>query len=273
MVIAAGARVKAYGAANRQNRFAGCIGKNTVRGLPIQGIVSQRLRRSARIRKAFSREIRFAVRLRGCAMIYSLRGKLVYSENNKSGSLAVIECAGVGYACKTTNATLNALVKEETSFVFTYLSVRETAVELFGFGSREELAAFKMLISVSGVGPKAALSVLSSLSPQDFALCVASGNFKRLTEVKGLGAKTAQRIVVDLKDKAAKECGMTEDEINLSAKSISVRADSKNISEAKAALIVLGFSAAESVSVLSELDRDLPVQELIKLSLKRMSVN
>ena len=125
-------------------------------------------------------------------MIYSLSGKLVHTESD----LAVIECAGVGYACKTTFSTLQQIAGKSEVKLYTHLSVREDAVELFGFATKEELKSFRMLISVSGVGPKAGLAILSACTPSQFALAVATGDSKAFTKIKGIGTKIAQRIVL-----------------------------------------------------------------------------
>ncbi len=191
-------------------------------------------------------------------MIYSLSGKLIHTE----AELAVVECGGVGYACKTTLSTLQKIVGEENVTLLTHLSVREDAVELFGFADKEELRAFKLLISVSGVGSKAGLSILSAMNPQQFALAVATSDAKSFTQVKGIGKKTAERICLELKDKVAGE-------------TISVRGQSPvlipqiggNIGEAVTALEVLGYSSAEAAGAVSQLDPDLPVEELIKKAL------
>ena len=135
-------------------------------------------------------------------MIYSVHGTLLAKEL----SLAVVECGGVGYACRTTFTTLSQLGNVgETVFLYTALSVREDAVELFGFATKQELQCFRLLTTVSGVGPKAALAILSDLPPDRFLLTVAAGDSKQLTRSKGIGAKTAQRIVMELKDKIAGE--------------------------------------------------------------------
>ena len=115
--------------------------------------------------------------------------------------LAVIDCGGVGYACKTTNVTLSALKVGQAGKLYTYLNVREDAMELYGFATEEELNCFRMLIGVSGVGPKLALAILSGLTVGDLQLAIADGNAKRLAAVKGIGKKTAERIVVELRDK------------------------------------------------------------------------
>lgn len=199
-------------------------------------------------------------------LIYSVRGKLIVKELN----LAVIECAGVGYACRTTYTSVSKLGElGSEAMLYTYLYVREDMVELFGFCSLTELNCFKMLLSVSGVGPKAALAILSDVTPEKFAMLVASGDSKLFTKTKGIGAKTAQRIVLELKDKIAKENGVQTD-IPFAAESISSGGTS-SVSEALEALIVLGYTQGEVMPVLAKLDESLPTQELIKLTLKAMA--
>ncbi|MCB6615172.1 Holliday junction branch migration protein RuvA [Ruminococcus sp. 210702-SL.1.03] len=193
-------------------------------------------------------------------MIYSVSGKLIHTEPE----LAVVECGGVGYGCKTTFNTLQKIAGESEVMLYTYLSVREDAAELYGFADREELKCFRLLISVSGVGPKAALSILSGMNTQQFALCVATADSKALTKVKGIGAKTAQRIILELKDKLA---GETISVRGQSAQPAAVSAAGSNIAEAVTALEVLGYTEGEALSVLSKLDPALPVEELIKKSL------
>ena len=122
-------------------------------------------------------------------------------------NLAVIDCGGVGYACATTNYTLAQLKKGEKAKLYTYLHVREEIFDLYGFASQAELSSFKMLIGVSGVGPKAALAILSSGTPDQLALSIVTGDEKALTGVPGIGKKIAQRIILELKDKLAKEQG------------------------------------------------------------------
>ena len=195
-------------------------------------------------------------------MIYSVSGKLIHKE----GNLAVIECGGVGYACRTTQTTLSKLGKlGEQAFLFTHLAVREDAMELFGFADRDELACFELLITVSGVGPKAALSILSDLTPNRFALLVASGDSSALTKVKGIGKKSAERIVVDLKDKLAKSNPAIKE---LPAAGSAVGTD--ELSEALAALLVLGYRQEEVMPVLAKLPEDAGAEELIRLTLKEM---
>lgn len=193
-------------------------------------------------------------------MIYSVSGKLIHTEPE----LAVVECGGVGYGCKTTFNTLQKIAGESEVMLYTCLSVREDAAELYGFADREELKCFRLLISVSGVGPKAALSILSGMNTQQFALCVATADSKALTKVKGIGAKTAQRIILELKDKLA---GETISVRGQSAQPAAVSAAGSNIAEAVTALEVLGYTEGEALSVLSKLDPALPIEELIKKSL------
>lgn len=195
-------------------------------------------------------------------MIYSVKGKLIHIEPN----LAVVECAGVGYACRTTAVSLEGLkVGNDVTFL-NYMSVREDAVELFGFITAHELGAFKMLLSVSGVGPKAALSVLSEMSPQNFALSVVTDDVKALTRVKGIGAKTAQLIILKLKDKLSADSPMS-----LPGAESKVSPHISANSQAVSALLVLGFTVSESAQALSGLDEKLDTSEKIKQALKKLS--
>lgn len=197
-------------------------------------------------------------------MIYSVNGTVELIEPN----LAVIDCGGVGYACRTTTNTLSQLKIGEKAKLLTYLSVREDAVELFGFYDAAELNCFRMLISVSGVGPKAALSILSGMTPQAFALCVASGDSKTLTNAPGIGRKTAERIVLELKDKVSKQdvaAGVKGSAVPI------VAAPSNTYAEAVSALMVLGYSNGEATSALSGLDPSAPSDELIRAGLKKLA--
>ena len=197
-------------------------------------------------------------------MIYSVNGTVEVIEPN----LAVIDCGGVGYACRTTANTISQLKIGETAKLLTYLAIREDAAELFGFADTAELNCFKMLISVSGVGPKAALSILSGMTPQSFALCVASGDSKTLTNAPGIGTKTAERIVLELKDKVSKQdvaAGVKGSPIPV------VAAASNTVAEAVSALMVLGYTNTEATNALSGLDPASPADELIKAGLKKLA--
>lgn len=197
-------------------------------------------------------------------MLYSVRGKLIAIESNA----AVVECGGVGYMCQTTMNTLKAVKLNTEVTLYTYLNVREDAVDLFGFATKAELETFKNLISVSGVGPKAGLAVLSELSPEQVAMAIASDDLKTITRAQGIGKKIAQRIVLELKDKLAKAA--KEDSFFSQAAQNSVNVSTGNVPKAIEALGVLGYSPSDVSPVLAALDRALPVEQLISLTLKQM---
>ena len=198
-------------------------------------------------------------------MIYSLNGRLVHKE----AGLAVVECGGVGYACRTTYSTLSQLTVNKDAFLYTYMSVREDAVELFGFATKQELGCFRQLLSVTGVGPKAALAILSDISPEKFAIVVATGDHKAIAKTKGVGPKLSQRIILELKDKISKEQLSSAGADSLADTAAAVGG---NVGEAIAALTVLGYAQTEAVTAVSKLDSSLPVEELIKQSLKQMAL-
>ena len=198
-------------------------------------------------------------------MFYYLNGIVAEIEAN----LAVIDCGGVGYACATTNYTLSQLKKGEKAKLYTYMNVREDAVELYGFASQNELHSFKLLLSVSGIGPKAALAILSSITPADMAMAVVMGDEKALTAVPGIGKKIAQRIILELKDKLAKEQSSFTADSRGGVPSIAVPGDKSR--EAAAALAVLGYSSTEVAAALKGIDVNaLPLEEIIRQALKRM---
>lgn len=197
-------------------------------------------------------------------MLYSVRGKLIAIESNA----AVVECGGVGYMCQTTMNTLKAVKLNTEVMLYTYLNVREDAVDLFGFATKAELETFKNLISVSGVGPKAGLAVLSELSPEQVAMAIASDDIKTITRAQGIGKKIAQRIVLELKDKLAKAA--KEDGSFAQAAQNSVNVSTGNVPKAIEALGVLGYSPSDVSPVLATLDSTLPVEQLISLTLKQM---
>lgn len=197
-------------------------------------------------------------------MFYYVNGAVAEIE----AGLAVIDCSGVGYACATTNYTLSQLKKGERAKLYTYLNVREDAMEMFGFASQSELRSFKMLIGVSGVGPKAALSILSSTTPQQLSMAVVMGDEKALTAAPGIGKKIAQRIILELKDKLIKEQGGSEAG---SGAAVAMPAQSNKAGEAAAALAVLGYGSQEIAAALKGIDMDaLPLEEIIRQSLKKM---
>lgn len=199
-------------------------------------------------------------------MLYFLKGITAALEPG----LAVIECAGVGYACKTTSFTLSGLQPGKPATLYTHLSVREDGIELYGFGTKEEKRLFLQLTSVSGVGPKAALSILSTTTPSQLALAILTEDVKTLTLAPGIGKKIAQRIVLELRDKLAKEQpDMDWTPVNLPAAGEPVQGD--KLSEAGAALAVLGYSPAEVQMALKGVDAEnMTVEELIKAGLRNM---
>lgn len=197
-------------------------------------------------------------------MLYFVDGIVAVIEPN----LAVIDCGGVGYACATTNHTLSTLKKGEKARLYTHLNVREDAVDLFGFSSQRELACFRQLLGVSGVGPKAALAILSATTPDSLALAILSGDEKALTAAPGVGKKIAQRIILELKDKMAQ---VTSD-VGFTAPAVSGQMTvGSKAAEAAAALAVLGYSSQDAAAALKGLDvENLPLEELIRQALKRM---
>ena len=194
-------------------------------------------------------------------MIYSVRGTLVHTEQN----LAVVECGGVGYGCRTTLNTLRDVKVGSEVTLYTYMSVREDAVELFGFSTQKELQTYKLLININGVGPKAGISILSILSPEQVAVAVSSGEWKTITQANGVGPKMAQRIVLELKDKfksLESDDSLAENGMNTSV--------SGNIPSAVQALAVLGFSAADVTPILTKLDPNMSVEQMIGATLKKL---
>lgn len=185
-----------------------------------------------------------------------------------SAGMAIIDVGGVGYGCATTNYTLSQLKKGQNAKLYTYLNAREDAVELFGFADQSELRCFKLLISVSGVGPRAALAILSVVTPSQLALAVATEDTKALTAANGIGKKIAQRVILELKDKLA-----GEDSFDGSGKGAVPMTDASHSkrSEAAAALAVLGYGSAEIAAALKGIDLEsLSLEDIIRQALKRM---
>ena len=192
------------------------------------------------------------------------------------GGLAVVDCGGVGYALTVSTTTaeqLSPMLGSEV-LLFTHLQVREDGVELYGFGGREELSAFRLLITVSGVGPKAAISILSTMTPDRFAYAVCTEDAKALSRAPGIGGKTAARIVLELKDKISKD-QMSGDLASLKDTKTArtpVSGASGRLKEAEDALGVLGYSRAQIASVLREIDTAaLSLEDIIKAALRRFS--
>lgn len=187
-----------------------------------------------------------------------------------SPNLAVIDCGGVGFEINTSAYTVSQLKAGEKAKLFTYMYIREDCMDLYGFASKSEKRCFEMLIGVSGVGPKAAIAILSIGSPENLIMNIISGNDKALTAAPGIGKKIAQRIILELKDKLAKETS----EISFGDMPVfnnsSVPGNTK-VNDASAALMVLGYSASEISAALKKVDvENLSLEEIIKASLKQM---
>ena len=196
-------------------------------------------------------------------MYYYLNGIVTLLEEG----LAVVECGGVGYACRTTTHTLSQLRLKENARLWTYLSVREDAMELFGFASREEKRLFEMLLGVSGVGPKAALSILSTIPPDQLTLAVMTGNEKALTAAPGVGKKMAQRVLLELKDKLGSNL-----ELDFSGP-VSVPAPDSGAALAMAALAELGYSQAEITAAMKKIPSDVTrTEDIVRHALRTMAM-
>jgi len=199
-------------------------------------------------------------------MFYYVSGKVTHIEKG----MAVIDCGGVGYACHASQYTIGNLKTGENAKLFTYLNVREDIFELYGFISEEERSCFKMLVGVSGVGPKAALSILSETPPDQLALSIITGDVKTLMQAPGIGKKIAQRIVLELKDKLSKE--QIETASGALPSVVSTGTGVNHTQEAVAALMVLGYSQAEAHHAMEGIDTsDMQTEDIIRLSLKKLS--
>ena len=198
-------------------------------------------------------------------MYYYISGELILADPNN----AVIDAQGVGYCMNISGNTLGKLAGKIGSKVrlYTHFSVREDAMELYGFYTLEELAAFRMLISVSGVGAKSAIAILTLMSPERLSAAVVNGDAKAISGAQGIGIKTAQRIILELKDKIGKELGsdasasMTDDVLPTGQSSIS---------EAANALMVLGYTRAEASYALKGADPSAELETLIKTALSKL---
>lgn len=193
-------------------------------------------------------------------MYYYIKGRIVH----KDESGVAVEANGVAYYMNTTLTSMAAAggVGDETT-LYTYLNVREDAMELYGFASQEEKRMFLMLLSVSGVGPKAALSILSVLTPEKFALAVVTDDVKSITQAAGVGPKLAKRLILELRDK------LKGDELNVATDAGEAAAEvlTDSRAEAVSALVALGYSAADARNAVRKVDADLSVEEIIKKAL------
>lgn len=189
-------------------------------------------------------------------MIYSVRGALTHKE----AGVAVVECGGVGYLCQVSSNTLALLPAAGNEVtLLCHHNVREDAMDLFGFLTAQERSCFRQLIAVSGVGPKVALSVLSNFTPDRLSLAIASNDVKLITQTPGIGKKTAERIIVELKDKVSNEdiaAGLGAD--------VTVFDNTHNHMEAINALMVLGYSKSEATVAVKLIDGSLPIEEIVR---------
>lgn len=201
-------------------------------------------------------------------MFYYLNGTVAHKEAN----LAVIDCGGVGYACRTTTNTLSLLNLGEKAKLYTYLNTKEDAFDLYGFSTAEELNLFRLLIGVSGVGPKAGLAILSSNTPANLAMSIITGDERALTCAPGVGKKIAQRVILELKDKLAKGQVAAAGE-SYGGSGVTIIPENK-ASEAAAALAVLGYSREEINAALCGIDLDnLTLEQIIRTALRGLAAS
>ncbi|MBQ8404967.1 MAG: Holliday junction branch migration protein RuvA [Clostridia bacterium] len=203
-------------------------------------------------------------------MFYYVRGELVLAEPGT----AVIDCAGVGYKLSVSDNTLGKIsnMDKKEVLLYTYMYIREDAVDLIGFAAKEELSAFKMLISVSGVGPKAAMSILSLLTVEKFALAVSTQDSKAIAKASGIGPKTAARIVLELKEKVAKEFAAVPSSMAEQDTFTEELNTSGNLAEAEKALMVLGYTKAEAQTALKGISPTASLEEMVSAALRKMAL-
>ncbi len=204
-------------------------------------------------------------------MFYYLSGEVAYKDLNT----CVIDCGGVGYKLTISQITSEALASSVGKKVklFTYLAVREDGVELFGFGSNDERSCFNRLTTVSGVGPKVAIGILSALTPDQLITAIVSEDTKAIAKAPGVGAKTAARIVLELRDKIGKDVSLpSADTLNANSATQSSVSSNKNLSEAAEALAVLGYDKNSILTALKGIDTSKgDVGEIIRLALNKLS--
>lgn len=191
-------------------------------------------------------------------MFYYLRGKLTVLQNN----LAVLDCGGVGYKLTIPASTCSALsskLKQE-ALLYTHLAVREDAMELYGFASEEELELFRKLISVSGIGPKGAAAILSTLTTEEFIRACAGGDYKSISRAPGIGAKTAQRVILELKDKVADGLTMASDS--------PIAPAGGNVSQVVDTLVLYGFTKEQIKDAMRGMNTSLPLEDMIAETLR-----
>lgn len=195
-------------------------------------------------------------------MFYYLNGTITLLDAN----LAVVDCGGVGYACHTTNYTLSKLQVGKQAKLFTFCNIKEDAFDIYGFSTREELSCFEKLLGVGGVGPKAALAILSVVTPDQFTLAVMTQDDKTLTMAQGVGKKLAQRILLELKDKLAPS-QLERSGAQMDASPV----HGSKSAEASAALASLGYSQQEIASALKGVDVNaMSVEQIVRHALRAM---
>ena len=203
-------------------------------------------------------------------MFYYVRGELMFTEPG----VAVVDCAGVGYKLLVSDNTLGKLASMEKKEVllYTHLYMREDAVDLIGFATKEELSAFKLLITVSGIGPKAAMSILSLLSVEKFALAVSTQDIKTISKAQGIGKKSAERIVLELKEKVAKEFAVSGTSSVEEEETVDTSFVGGNFDEAEKALMVLGYTKAEAQGALKGVPPTATLEEMVSAALRKMAL-
>ena len=199
-------------------------------------------------------------------MFYYIEGTVSMLENN----LAVLDCSGVGYGISVSSQTLSRLKVGSRARLYIYTLVREDCFDLYGFYTREEKRSFELLIGVSGVGPKAAQAILSATTPDSLTLAIMSGNEKALMVAPGIGKRIAQRVILELKDKIAKEAEGFMPAV--SSESSAASAATGKLSDAAAALGVLGYGNNEIAAALKGVDADhMEVQDIVRMALKKIT--
>ena len=193
-------------------------------------------------------------------MIHSVRGTLIYTDPKT----AVVDCGGVGFRCNATHKTLAQLPPLGNEvMLYTYLAVREDAMDLYGFYTPDELDFFKLIIGVNGIGPKLGISILSDFTPEQLCVFISSGDAKAISKANGVGAKTAQRIVLELKDKVSGDVTLSGGETF-----VGTAAPVGGAAEAIEALVSLGFTQGEAAKAVAKFDPQMPVEQIIKEALK-----
>ena len=198
-------------------------------------------------------------------MLYHLNGTVAELGQN----LVVLDCGGIGFALNATLNTISKLKIGEKSKLYVAEAIGETNFDLYGFAEKTEKRCYEMLVSVSGIGPKAALSILSYTTPEGLALSIMNNDVRSLTAAPGIGKKIAQRVILELKDKIAKE--MDSSEISIPTVSTPSPTENSNVSDAVTALTVLGYSSAEVAPILKQLDLSgMDAEQIIKAVLRHM---